>query len=51
MRALPHFARTRFVLSTGDVTSEQARRTIEELGVTVVSKPYQVEELRREVES
>ena len=51
MRAFPHAARTRWIVSTGDSASDSARARIEALAPhAVVAKPYNVEDLRRAVE-
>ena len=51
LQAMPGFARTRFVLSTGDSASATVRRQIEALQLAaVVDKPYDLEALRQIVE-
>ncbi|MFL5561944.1 MAG: ATP-binding protein [Gemmatimonadaceae bacterium] len=52
LRALPNAARARYVLSTGATLSTAVRESIDSLRVdTIVPKPYDIEQLRRAVES
>ena len=50
LRELPNGERTRAILSTGAALSDATRAAIDELGVEVVPKPYDVEQLRRAIE-
>jgi PAS domain S-box-containing protein len=51
LQTIPGFARTRFVLSTGDSASAAVRRQIDALQLAaVVDKPYDLEALRQIVE-
>jgi CheY-like chemotaxis protein len=51
MRELPTCRRARFILSTGDSTTTEQLRADEGLAVAaVVSKPYDLDSLRRLVE-
>jgi PAS domain S-box-containing protein len=51
LRELPGGERTRRILSTGAALSDATRVAIDELDVEVVPKPYDVEQLRRVIES
>ena len=51
MRAIPGCEHTRYVISTGDSVSNNARDVIAGLdAAAVVDKPYEIELLRRAVE-
>jgi CheY-like chemotaxis protein len=52
IRALPNASRTRYVLSTGATLSSGVRESIDALDVgAIVPKPYDIEQLRRAVET
>jgi PAS domain S-box-containing protein len=51
LRSMPHMARSRYILSTGNVDNPETKARIDALKPSaVLAKPYKIEELRRLIE-